>query len=479
MGSLISRYQLIYRSSFYALAIFISSPLGNGFANKKLSIDSTDASKVQAVFDAATHFTVMIRKRVPIPFIGDQRGTFVGAGFLVDKKRGWIMTNEHVVASSPSEINIKFKNGEYIHAEKIYVDPLIDIAILAIKPDKLPKHSQEAKMNCKKLPLTGSPVGAFGHPHSISFTGTRGIVSGITTQAKEGVMIQTDAPINPGNSGGPLISLIDGRVVGINTSGRKKSQNTNFATPMKHACDILVLLQKGKDPSPPELPYIFYKDIDEKKQLIVARIDKERNSLMLVKGDLIVRVDSLDDKIENRAYLSHYLRGRLDKVRIHVRRDNKIVLLRGALNAMLNTKNRYGIELSGALYSKNILVNNNNYVRGQPKVMVHYVRPGSSSNLNRIKKYYFVLRVNGKKVLSLAHFHCRLLKAKQVGKTAKIVLMEMNRFSITPYKYISRNVNLDSLNLVGDAKAHDFPFLTKNAKLCANKKNISASGTQR
>ena len=71
-------------------------------------------------------------------------------------------------------------------------------------------------MDCGTIPAVGHPVGAFGHPEDLRFTGTRGIISGFTSKFGED-RLQTDAPINPGNSGGPLISLETGKVVGINT----------------------------------------------------------------------------------------------------------------------------------------------------------------------------------------------------------------------------------------------------------------------
>ena len=142
----------------------------------------------------------------------DSKETSNGAGFLIDRNRGWILTNAHVVSYSPSIHKIAFHNHDYISAQKIYVDPNLDLAILQVPSSEIPKTAHEAKLDCNSNVSTGHPVGAFGHPWGYSFTGTRGIISGIDDVE----MLQTDAPINPGNSGGPLFNE-DGDVIGINS----------------------------------------------------------------------------------------------------------------------------------------------------------------------------------------------------------------------------------------------------------------------
>ena len=51
----------------------------------------------QEVFSAASKYTVKVRSVIEYPFTSDSRGVFSGAGFIVDRKRGWIVTNAHVV----------------------------------------------------------------------------------------------------------------------------------------------------------------------------------------------------------------------------------------------------------------------------------------------------------------------------------------------------------------------------------------------
>ena len=51
------------------------------------------------IVDAAL-FTVKISSAVEYPFGQDFKGTSRGAGFLVDRERGWILTNAHVASSS-------------------------------------------------------------------------------------------------------------------------------------------------------------------------------------------------------------------------------------------------------------------------------------------------------------------------------------------------------------------------------------------
>lgn len=137
-----------------------------------------------------------------------------GSGFVVDARRGLVLTNRHVVRNARA---IEVTVGERrVEARLIGADPEHDIALLQIPARGL-----------RQLPLgnsdslkVGDYVVAIGNPFEIGQTVTAGIVSalGRGRDRSGGVdYVQTDAPINPGNSGGPLISM-RGEVIGINTA---------------------------------------------------------------------------------------------------------------------------------------------------------------------------------------------------------------------------------------------------------------------
>jgi len=430
---------------------------------------------IQKLFQAASLFTVKTRTRVPIPFFSDSRSISSGSGFLIDKERAWILTNQHVVSSSPSEIKIKFKNSMYINAKKIYIDPLLDLAVIAINPKKLPKNALTAKLDCGKLPVAGIPVGAFGHPRGRIFTVTRGIISGISNDRVRGIMLQTDAPLNPGNSGGALVNLLNGKVVGINTSVSKRGQNENYATPMKQVCDIISLLKQGKDPSPPLLSYNYYIDFDGTKKLTIAHVGQSNNKHQLQKGDTIIRINNLKNKIEYKSDLIHSLRGRLNNVNITVKRNNKIITHRASFTATKKINARYGLLFYGALYGENRLVANNNFIRGKPAVMVHYVKPSSLSYSNHIRKKDYVISLNKTKISSLEQFHCELIKISRTAKTVNIKLLRLDARNQHPYIYKLSQLDLSAskkiIEIIGDRHEVKRNKLRISALQCANKTN--------
>ena len=45
----------------------------------------------------AQRFTVKVRGTVVWPFAPEQAGTGSGTGFIIDREKGWILTNAHVV----------------------------------------------------------------------------------------------------------------------------------------------------------------------------------------------------------------------------------------------------------------------------------------------------------------------------------------------------------------------------------------------
>lgn len=140
----------------------------------------------------------------------------LGSGVILDAKKGYIVTNAHVVNGAHA-ITITLQDGRTFTAKQIGVDKPSDIALLQIEAKNL---IEIALANSDDVEI-GDFVVAIGSPYGLTQTATSGIISakqrnGLGLEGYED-FIQTDAPINPGNSGGALVN-VNGEVVGINTA---------------------------------------------------------------------------------------------------------------------------------------------------------------------------------------------------------------------------------------------------------------------
>jgi len=410
---------------------------------------SASAQTTEEIFEQAREYTVQIRTAVTMPFLGDKKTSSLGAGFVVDAKRGWVMTNAHVVARSPSHVRVA-RNGQPFHdATKVYVDPYLDVALIKVAEPML-SDLNTANLECSEIPAIGVEVGAFGHPWGLSYTGTRGIISGITSKLG-GEMLQTDAAINGGNSGGPLISLKNGRIVGINTARVKDKgdQNTNFAVPMKYACRILTLLQNEQNPSPPELSTVFVKSLDDQAQLVVAKTYPRAGTIPVKNGDVILKVAEVPGEIRNEGQLVHALRGRLDKVVLEIIRGEKQMTISGSLPPRMRITDRQGVYVSGLLIGTVGFRDNNELNMGNDVLMVHHVSSGSLGSSLEIKKWDFLVTVNGENVNSLETVYQRLEAAQLEEKSVTLMLKRWSNKQDRIYDYIERSVSVNELKSIG------------------------------
>jgi S1-C subfamily serine protease len=145
-----------------------------------------------------------------------------GSGVIVDKNRGYVVTNGHVVEAA-DEITVRLGAGREYPARLLGADSKTDLAVLQINA---PLEAQAEWGDVESLDI-GDWVLAIGSPFTLERSVTLGIVSAIGRRnlriIGDGIghgyedFIQTDAAINPGNSGGPLVDL-RGRIVGINTA---------------------------------------------------------------------------------------------------------------------------------------------------------------------------------------------------------------------------------------------------------------------
>lgn len=146
-----------------------------------------------------------------------RKATSMGSGFVIDAAKGYIVTNNHVIADA-DEINVVLHDDQTIKAELVGSDPKLDIALLKIPTQGVSLKAVE--FGDSDNIRVGDWVLAIGNPFGLGGTVTAGIISARARDINAGPyddFLQTDASINRGNSGGPMFN-IDGKVIGINTA---------------------------------------------------------------------------------------------------------------------------------------------------------------------------------------------------------------------------------------------------------------------
>src|SRR5437899_1861625 len=154
----------------------------------------------------------------------------VGSGAIISKD-GYLITNHHV-AGHGARMVCTLWNREEIEAELVGTDPLTDISVLKLKPDK-PREFVPATFGDSSKISVGDSVLAMGSPMALSQSVTLGIISNVEMIMPRlfgtfgrfrldgedvGALVRWighDASIYGGNSGGPLVNL-RGEIIGIN-----------------------------------------------------------------------------------------------------------------------------------------------------------------------------------------------------------------------------------------------------------------------
>ena len=163
-----------------------------------------------------------------------------GSGVIVDAKRGYILTNAHVVDHA-SGITVTLEDGRSLKARLVGADPPSDIAVVKV----VARGLKQIRLGDSARLAVGDFVVAIGNPFGLPHTATSGIVSGLKRSGFSPDdyenYIQTDASINPGNSGGALVDL-HGDLIGINTailSGSGDNIGIGFAIPVNTAQRVM------------------------------------------------------------------------------------------------------------------------------------------------------------------------------------------------------------------------------------------------
>ena len=209
------------------LRLAILAPI-SGYAHLPLTANSKKILSLSSMLNKTTPSVVNITVEKLIPQIlnplkseTDQNAIptkilGVGSGVVINAKKGYIVTNTHVVKDQKSMI-VTLKDSRRYRAKIVGKDNGFDLALIQIHA----KHLTELSIGNSDQLKVGDFVVAVGSPFGLTQTVTSGIISALNRQEPRinnfQNFIQTDAPINPGNSGGALINL-DGKLIGINTA---------------------------------------------------------------------------------------------------------------------------------------------------------------------------------------------------------------------------------------------------------------------
>ena len=257
--------------------------------------------------------------------IEDGGGT-IGTGFLVDKS-GLVLSNWHVTENATQmliwtlpdegalEANILFKKINPYMGRVVAENKKLDLAL--IKVNGLPESIKPVQLGTNSEVTIGDDVYAIGHPKSLPWSFSFGMVSQIRPNHKwtyvdkskhEATVIQMQTPISTGNSGGPLFTSA-GKVVGVNTLMQAEGQNLNFAVAVDHVIKFIKenpavkkvnpigAAMKKKYPNATTQDYnkngvldTWYVDTDKNNKIDIAFIDDDEDGF--IEGTLI-------DKNEN------------------------------------------------------------------------------------------------------------------------------------------------------------------------------------
>ena len=216
-----------------------------------LTEKKVDLSQIHGQLPQDNDFFKFFAPRMPRQ--REYKSTALGSGVIVNSRKGYVITNNHVV-DDMDEITVRLLDKTEYKATVVGRDPKSDLAVLQIDARGLTDLDFG---NSDKLRV-GEWVIAVGSPFSanLSHTVTAGIVS---AKSRGNIIqgdvyedfIQTDAAINPGNSGGALLNS-SGDLVGINTaiytnSFDRSNKGVGFAIPSNMVKQVMAdLIQHGK-----------------------------------------------------------------------------------------------------------------------------------------------------------------------------------------------------------------------------------------
>jgi S1-C subfamily serine protease len=379
--------------------------------------------------------------------------TAQATGFVIDAKRGYILTNRHVVTPGPVTAQAIFQNREEVQLYPVYRDPVHDFGIYRYDPAKL-HFIQPAELPLYPAgAVIGREIRVVGNDAGEQLSILAGTLARLDREAPEygygkyndfnTFYYQAASGTSGGSSGSPVID-IEGRVVALNAGGATGAASS-FYLPLTAVARALKFIEAGKPVPRGTLEVIYkYTPYDELKRLGLnpeteARMRRDFPKLtgmlvvdevqpgsaadgVLAPGDVLISINgkpvpeffALEDVLDN-----------------HVGQTIDVEVQRGAetLRHSLQVQSLGSITADEYIEFGEAVVHTLSYQQARhfnlPIKGVYVANPGYAFGSAGIPRAALISSLNGKKMDKLADFEAALAElADGARATVRYVTLE-------------------------------------------------------